>query len=217
MWWHYISVVVPDELDYTNNATLWITGGDYNSGIPTPLDSFDLKIAITFALHSRSITASLFQIPNQHITFTTDPIQKSRSEDALIAFTWDHFIKDPSQPNWLVRFPMVKASVRAMDAVKDFCASSLPELNTKLDYFTISGASKRGWTTWLVGAVDPARAVAIVPVVLDAINFIPFCHHQFKSYGGWAYALKDYTDMDIMTRLDDPNMQVRLLFLVNYT
>eukprot|EP01034_Spumella_vulgaris_P045123 gene45123-56183_t len=40
--------------------------------------------------------------------------------NALIAFTWDHFLKDPSQPEWLVRFPMVKAAVRAMDAVKEY-------------------------------------------------------------------------------------------------
>jgi len=44
--------------------------------------------------------------------FAADPIQKSRSEDAIIAYTWDHFLANPSQPEWLVRFPMVKASVR---------------------------------------------------------------------------------------------------------
>lgn len=35
-----------------------------------------------------------------------------------------------------------------------------------------TGASKRGWTTWLVGAVDTTRVMAIVPIVLDAINFV---------------------------------------------
>ena len=52
------------------------------------------------------------------------------------------------------------------------------------------GASKRGWTTWLVGAVDPTRVMAIIPIVLDAINFVNVEKHQWRSYGGWAYALE---------------------------
>ncbi|RYY85759.1 hypothetical protein EON63_06925, partial [archaeon] len=31
-------------------------------------------------------------------------------------------------------------------------------------------------------------------------------HHEFRSYGGWSYALSDYTDMNLTTRFDDPNM-----------
>jgi len=48
--------------------------------------------------------------------------------------------------------------------------------------------------------------MAIAPVVLDAINFVEVEHHQWMSYGGWTFALQDYIDMDIMSRLDDPNM-----------
>jgi len=57
-----------------------------------------------------------------------------------------------------------------------------------------------------VGAVDPKRVVAIIPIVLDAINFVSVMHHQFKSYGAWSFALADYADMDIMSRIDHPNM-----------
>lgn len=101
---------------------------------------------------------------------------------------------------------MVKASLRAMDAVKEFTQQKLPELGTSLDYFTVSGASKRGWTTWLVAAVDPKRVMLAVPIVLDAINFVKVMHHQYRSYGGWSYALQDYVDMNLTTRFDDPNM-----------
>lgn len=62
------------------------------------------------------------------------------------------------------------------------------------------------WTSWDVGAVDPKRVVAIIPIVLDAINFVSVMHHQFKSYGAWSFALSDYADMDIMSRIDHPNM-----------
>jgi hypothetical protein len=31
-------------------------------------------------------------------------------------------------------------------------------------------------------------------------------HHQYQSYGGWSWALSDYVDMNIMSRIDEPNM-----------
>jgi len=92
-----------------------------------------------------------------------------------------------------------------MDTVTAYAANDLA-LDVQLDYYTVAGASKRGWTTWLMGAVDPDRVVAAVPIVLDAANFVKFAHHQYRSYGGWAVALEDYYDMNITERFDDPNM-----------
>jgi len=205
IWWHYLVVIVPDNLKYTRNASIWITGGGQGSGFPSASDE-DILVSAALACSVGSVTAVLFQVPNEHITFAADPIQKSRTEDAIIAYTWDHFLDDPSQPEWLVRFPMVKASVRAMDATAEFVAQKLPELGCQLDYWAVAGASKRGWTTWLVGAVDPKRVMAIAPVVLDAINFVAVEHHEYRSYGGWSYALQDYVDMNLTVRFDDPNM-----------
>jgi len=205
LWWHYLVVIVPDNLKYRQNATLWITGGDQGSGYPSKSDE-DIYLAAALATSIGCVTGVLFQIPNQHITFAADPIQKSRSEDAVIAFTWAHFLDDTSRPDWLVRFPMVKASVKAMDAVTEFVAQKHPELNAQIESFIVSGASKRGWTTWLVGAVDSKRVKAIVPIVLDAINFIAVEHHEYRSYGGWSYALQDYVDQNLTLRFDDPNM-----------
>jgi len=206
LWWHYLVVIVPDKIVHKSNGTMWITGGSQGSGLPSARDE-DIVLSAALATSVGCITGVLFQIPNEHITFTSDPIKKSRSEDAIIAFTWDHFLKYPDQPEWLVRFPMVKASLRAMDAVSEFVATK-PELGCKLDYYAVSGASKRGWTTWLVGAVDPDRVKVIVPVVLDAINFVDVMHHQFRSYGGWTYALQDYVDMNITERFDMPQMRL---------
>jgi PhoPQ-activated pathogenicity-related protein len=101
---------------------------------------------------------------------------------------------------------MVKASLRAMDTMKEYVSNVFPGLDTSLDYFTVAGASKRGWTTWLMGAVDPERVVAIVPMVLDAVNFVAVMHHQYQSYGGWSFALEDYYVMNLTARFDDPNM-----------
>jgi PhoPQ-activated pathogenicity-related protein len=70
-----------------------------------------------------------------------------------------------------------------------FVNDHLPQLGCNLQYYSVAGASKRGWTTWLVGAVDPNRVKAIIPMVLDAINFVAVEHHEYRSYGGWGYAL----------------------------
>lgn len=207
IWWHYVVVIVPDEIKFKQNASLWITGGGMGQSLPDP-HSEDIALSAALAVTTGTITGVLFQIPNEHTTFSADPIQKSRTEDAIIAFTWDHFLNDPSQPNWLVRFPMVKASIRAMDTIQEFVRTKLPETGATIDYFAVSGASKRGWTTWLVGAVDPKRVSVICPIVLDAINFVAVEHHQYRSYGGWTYALQDYTDMNLTYRFDDPNMNL---------
>lgn len=207
LWRHWLVVIVPDHIDYTRNATLYITGGNVNSGPPQASDE-DIWVAATLAMEAGVVTGALFGVPNEHTTFALDPKQQSRTEDAIIAYTWDHFINHPDQPDWLVRFPMVKASLRAMDAIKQFSQQTFPELESSFDYFVVAGASKRGWTTWCVGAMDTDRVAAIVPIVLDAINFVEVMHHQFKSYGAWSFALGDYADMDIMARIDDPNMNL---------
>ena len=56
---------------------------------------------------------------------------------------------------------MVKASLRAMDAVTEYVTNVHPELGCQLDYYSVAGASKRGWTTWLMGAVDPERVMVL--------------------------------------------------------
>jgi len=59
--------------------------------------------------------AELKQVPNQPITFASDPNQAPKTEDAIIAYTWQHFLQDPSSdPDWVLQFPQVKSAVRAM-------------------------------------------------------------------------------------------------------
>jgi len=204
IWWHMLVVIVPDQINYEANGTLWITGGSNENPMPSSTDE-DILLSAELAMGIGAVTGALFQVPNEHIVFADDPIQKSRSEDAIIAYTWDHFMRNPEDSEWLLRLPMVKASLRAMDTITDWAAQNLDQ---QIDYYSVAGASKRGWTTWDVGAVDPDRVQLIVPIVLDAINFADVMHHQWRSYGGWAYALKDYYEMDIMTRLDIPETKM---------
>ena len=77
----------------------------------------NMLLASELAMGTGLITGCLFQVPNEKMVFSSDPLQKRRGEDAIIAFTWDHFLNNPNDAEWLVRLPMVKASVRAMDAI----------------------------------------------------------------------------------------------------
>jgi len=77
--------------------------------------------------------------------------------------------------------------------------------NTVVNQFIVAGASKRGWTTWLVGATDK-RVIAIVPIVLDALNVVAFAHRQWRMYGAWSFALQDYYKMNITGLWDHPSM-----------
>jgi len=157
-------------------------------------------------------TAALFQIPNQYIVYADDPDQAHRTEDSSIAYTWLHFLNDPtSDAEYLLRMPMTKAGVKALDTIQAFLTSEsapaeIQDQNINPTQFIVSGASKRGWTTWTVGAVDP-RVMAIVPVVMDELNFIENIKHHYRSYGGWSFALDSYWKLNLTTYFNSPKMQ----------
>ncbi len=91
---------------------------------------------------------------------------------------------------WLVRLPMVKSGVKAMDAIQEFMATNQAG-EIKIDQFVIAGASKRGWTTWLVGLVDQ-RVIGMMPLVIDALNTEAITRHHYEAYGFFSPSLGDY-------------------------
>ena len=129
---------------------------------------------------------------------------RQRYEDAIIAYSWDKFLRGGDE-KWPLRLPMTKAAVRALDTVTDFMASAKGGA-IKVDRFVITGASKRGWTTWLTGAVDK-RVVGIVPIVIDVLNVKEFNSHHFGAYGFWAPSIGNYVEHGITERADHPRMQ----------
>jgi PhoPQ-activated pathogenicity-related protein len=163
-----------------------VVSGGANDRPPPKSAPATLAIA---AAGTGSVAAEVRMIPNQPVTFTGD---RPRVEDALIAYTWDKFLRTGDE-RWPARLPMTKAVVRAMDAVTAFCAS--PEGGqTKVDGFVVTGGSKRGWTTWSTAAVDK-RVIGIIPIVIDTLNVDEAAKHHFQAYGFWAPAIKDYIDI----------------------
>ena len=86
-------------------------------------------------------------------------------EDDLIAHTFEQYVKT-GEADWPLLLPMVKSVVRAMDATQVYATDSW---DLSIEEFTVTGASKRGWTTWLTAAVDP-RVTALAPMVIDMLN-----------------------------------------------
>jgi PhoPQ-activated pathogenicity-related protein len=109
---------------------------------------------------------------------------------------------DTGDPTWLPRLPMVKSAVRAMDTITDLMGSDKGG-KTVVKKFVVAGGSKRGWTTWMTGAVDP-RVVAIIPAVIDVVNVRACMINHYSAYGFWAPAVGDYTRHKVHERMDTP-------------
>jgi PhoPQ-activated pathogenicity-related protein len=199
-WRHWLVITRPERVT-SATALLFIDGGSNGGRAPAGPD----PLLASMALDSGAVVADLQMVPNQPLRFAGESI--SRSEDALIAYTWDRFLRTNDE-RWPARLPMTKAAVRAMDAVTSFLAGDAGGKIT-VNRFVVGGASKRGWTTWTTAAVDP-RVVAIVPMVADCLNLEQSFVHHWRAYGFWSPAIQDYVAAGVMGWLGTP--QIDALF-----
>ena len=197
-WEHNLLIVRPRLTPpaFPKLTGLLVISGGSNRGDPPNLALIGL--AGQAATQTGAVVVVLEQVPNQPIQFETqiDPLRLPRSEDDAIAVTYRQFLDevpfldDPSDTEWPLLLPMVKSTVRAMDASQQFLATQGVTVND----FVIAGASKRGWTTWLTAATDPGqRVVGIMPLVIDVLNMEPSLSHHWQSYGLWSNAIADYS------------------------
>ena len=185
VWKHWLTIVKPDKTA-SNKALLFIGGGSNRDAAPTKVSDR----LVSFAMEANTVIAELGMVPNQPLYFS-DSKDKGRSEDDLIAYSRVKQMKT-GDDTWLVRLAMVKSGVRALDAIQEFLASDAGG-KLKIDQFVVSGGSKRGWTTWLVGVVDK-RVIAIMPTVIDALNSEAITRHHFEAYGFFSPSLNDYVN-----------------------
>jgi PhoPQ-activated pathogenicity-related protein len=188
LWQHWVTIVKPANVS-TDIALLFIGGGNNPGKPPDRIDPVYADIAAA----SGAVVAELRMVPNQPLVFAGET--RKRTEDAIIAYTWDKFLRTGDE-KWPLRLPMTKAAVRAMDAVSAFLAT--PEGGgAKVARYVVSGGSKRGWTTWTTAAVDK-RVIAIMPAVIDLLNIVPSFTHHYRGYGFWAPSVGDYLEAGIM-------------------
>jgi len=198
LWQHWVTVIVPNGVT-ADTAMLWINGGANRATPPSGPDGMLTQIA----LQSRTVVVDLKTVPNQPLVFSDDP-GNQRSEDAIIAYTFDKFART-GDGTWPLLLPMVKSAVRAMDTVQDFVPKAT-DGKLKINRFVVSGGSKRGWTTWLTAAVDK-RVRAIAPCVIDVLNMDEQMRHHLAAYGFYSTAIADYQDKDVFSKLDTPEGQ----------
>jgi len=191
VWKHWLTVIRPSEVKH-KTAFLYITAGSNNSAAPRTVDENLARVATL----TGSVVAELRMVPNQPLVFGGDT--RPRSEDEIIAYTWDRFLRG-GDDQWPLRLPMTKAAVRAMDTVVSHCAGE----RLAVDAFVVAGASKRGWTAWTTAAVD-RRVVGVVPIVIDLLNIVPSFEHHLAVYGYYAPAVADYEELGIMDRAGSP-------------
>eukprot|EP01138_Halocafeteria_seosinensis_P003622 gb/GECG01003701.1/.p1 GENE.gb/GECG01003701.1/~~gb/GECG01003701.1/.p1 ORF type:complete len:514 (+),score=57.00 gb/GECG01003701.1/:1-1542(+) len=209
IWTHQLLIVVPDNLNKQGSTgktgMIYMTGG--HNGNPGKPDNWgeDALFAASVATRTGTLAGTLFQIPNEPIVFPSDPSHKRRSEDDAVAWTWKMYIENSyyrQHPEFLIEFPMAKAGVKAMDAFTQWAKQNQ---NMDIEKFAISGASKRGWATWLVGAVDD-RVIGIAPIVMDMLNLPRGVAHMWQAYGGWTFAFEPYWVLNITKWVNTPEM-----------
>lgn len=188
LWKHQLLLVRPRRVADERHAVLVVGGGrwrdEYEAGAPdAPLpEEAELFVAIARVLKAPVVV--LGQVPYQPLFGLT--------EDRLIAHTFERYLAT-GDSEWPLLLPMVKSVVRAFDASS---AAGEREWGAPLERFTVLGGSKRGWTTWLVPAVDE-RAVAIAPIVIDALNMERHFPHQVEAWGAPSEEIRPYTELGL--------------------
>lgn len=183
-WQHQVMVFLPKDVKPTATMFLWNQGGTSNPA--------RVLMGMEMAQKMKAPVAYLYGIPNQ-------PLYDNLKEDALIAETFVRYLKT-GDASWPLLFPMVKSLVRTMDALQAFAKQ---EWKQEVTHFVVSGASKRGWTTWLTAAADP-RVKAFIPLVIDTLKMTEQMDYQLKSYGEYSAMIGDYTRAKLVPIPDTP-------------
>ena len=218
LWTHQVLVVVPEKVTIFNMSTVVLTGScnaDRGNGTgphPPPADDEYLVVADNIAAQTGGTVVVVYQIPNCKYVFPSDPSQKPREEDALIAWAWHEYIVDPAHnPEWLPRLPMAKAGFQCMKAAAEYLVQ---QKIADPKGWLVSGASKRGWTSWMVGATTPFKGlplvIGIAPLVPIVPDLIAEVHRQWMSYDGFTFAFADYAAVNLTQVLDGPEFKTAL-------
>lgn len=197
LWRHQLFVLHPPNAEPGRPALLYVAGGSWRpafleppddpAGVPAGIGAW-ARLAGTL----RAPVAVLMQVPFQ-------PLFGQLREDDLLAFTLDQYLQTGA-PDWPLLLPMVKATITAMDAVDEL---SRREWQHPTEGFLLTGASKRGWMTWLAAAADP-RIVALAPMVFDMVHMDQQLALQEATWGFAALELLAYTSRQLPRRLLTP-------------
>jgi PhoPQ-activated pathogenicity-related protein len=95
--------------------------------------------------------------------FSSDPSQKGRTEDPLLAWAFKIFHDEPSNTEAIPLLPMAKAAFQGMRAAQDYINNQLKVAD--IEGWVVAGASKRGWTTWMTGVAQCSTCVKVLGIM----------------------------------------------------
>ncbi len=173
-WQHDLLIATPAGTKPQSTMLIWNQGGR--------ADTASRVFALQMATRVGAPVAMLLGVPKQ-------PLLGGLREDGLIAETFTRYLAD-GDPTWPLLFPMAKSVLRAMDATQAFCKQ---EYAADVTGFVVSGASKRGWASWLVAASGDPRVKGIAPMVIDTLNFPQQMKNQVAAFGKPSEMIRDYT------------------------
>ena len=208
LWQHDVMIYMPKRLisnpggtltNEADSAIMFVDGGSHESD-----SSFDDTIGMGAWFYNK-IIIEVRQVPNQPWYFKADDTPQDYKEDDLVSRSFELYL-DTGNEEWPIYLPMVKSVVKAMDASQEFLAQ---ELHLNIEHFSVVGASKRGWTTWLTAAVDK-RVIGIVPTVIDVLDVEESMENQFESFGDYYSILETYSGKDLPCRFKTPQGQALL-------
>ncbi len=201
-WKHTVYVVRPEKVEKQPSlAVMMVLGGsnrdrktgklkEREPGQPRRRHlSNELRIVAQLANQVGLPIAGVMDIPNQ-------PLFGGLREDDIIAHTFVKYFETRDE-TWPLLLPMVKGAVKAMDAVEEFLKK---DCDISISGFVVTGASKRGWTTWLTPVVDE-RVKAIAPIVYDNLDLRSQMKHQLEMWGEFSRKIAPYTKRNLPQQL----------------
>jgi hypothetical protein len=96
---------------------------------------------------------------------------------------------------------MAKSAYEAINAIE----KSTEKTPNPIKKFVVTGASKRGWTTWLVAGTGDKRIIGIAPVVFDNLNMVAQMKHQKDLWGHYSPQIQDYEKSGMLAALETPD------------
>lgn len=182
-WQHTVYYKSPKDIVHKGVAILYITGDG-----PKPADYLDIGL---ITAGTNMPVATVFNVPNQPLW--------DLKEDDLIAHTFEKYL-ETGDTTWPLLFPMAKSAIRAMDAVQAVTKNT----SNPITKFVVGGASKRGWTTWFVGAAKDPHVIGIAPMVIDNLNVQKQMPHQLEQWGKYSEQIEEYTRRGLQAKLSTP-------------
>ncbi|MAU19347.1 MAG: hypothetical protein CMH13_02305 [Martelella sp.] len=189
--------MAPDDLDSV-----------LNSGCTTPsqtnwCQTANLSALLSYLLNIPMIVQNF--VPNElldMLSIVDGKTYYAREEDDLVAESLMHPANDGIDAiDYAALFPMASSVVHSMSAARQSIAQ-LPALSglPQVGQYVLTGASKRGWTTYLATAYDrlsnrlvKAAVPIVMPIDIKSVLAQVHANYQFSNlYNGWPQDLQPY-------------------------